>query len=143
MPMLHRYKNDFLLPENYGHWDQQQNPWNVTDNIAPVINHLVQQPGIKVCYDIGANVGYVSWLMLQWRQRVIAWEPNPAMLPYLNHNAPGIEQLNMAAVSNHNGTAQFTHCTDEESQGAALDPRAPTKCSVAHWILMIICHRQI
>jgi FkbM family methyltransferase len=94
-------------------------------NIAPVINHLVQQPGVEVCYDIGANVGFVSWLMLSWGRRVFAWEPNPAMLPYLNHNAPGITELSTDAVSNHDGTAQFTHCTDQRSQAAALDPQGP------------------
>ena len=125
MRILYRYQHSFLLPQDYGHWDQDQRSRHIMGNIAPVINHLVQQPGVEVCYDIGANVGFVSWLMLSWGRRVFAWEPNPAMLPYLNHNAPGITELLTHAVSNHDGTAQFTHCTDQRSQAAALDPQAP------------------
>lgn len=122
MRILDRYQHSFLLPADYGYWDQKQHARHQMANIAPVINHLLQRPTVKVCYDIGANVGYISWLMLSWGRRVFAWEPNPAMLHYLKHNAPGIEQLIMAAVSNHNGTARFTHNTDLRSQGAAVDP---------------------
>jgi len=125
MRILDRYQHSFLLPQDYGHWDQDQRSNHIMGNIAPVINDLVQQPGVEVCYDIGANVGFVSWLMLSWLRQVYAWEPNPAMLPYLNHNAPGITELLTHAVSNRDGTALFTHCTDQRSQAAALDPQAP------------------
>ena len=125
MPTQDRYQHSFLLPQDYGYWDQDQRSRHSMGNIAPVINQLLQQPTVQVCYDIGANVGYVSWLMLYWGRTVYAWEPNPAMLPYLNHNAPGITELFTHAVSDHNVSGQFTHCTDTLSQSAALDPAGP------------------
>ena len=80
--------------------------------IAALVLAVLDAYDIKSFWDVGANIGYYSWLIssAQPAVRVLAVEPDPVNFAVLvqtrRHAPPGVEVLNVA-VSEQDGTATF------------------------------------
>lgn len=77
--------------------------------VTEAIVRLVE-PG-SICIDAGANVGYMSALMLAAGARVTAYEPHPELFAVLQQNAPGADCRNVALGSSP-GRATLTFPSD-------------------------------
>jgi FkbM family methyltransferase len=79
--------------------------------IVALLLAILDTRRVAVFWDIGANIGYFSWLMASASPttRVLAVEPDPenyAVLTQSGTHAPGVQMLNVA-VSRHDGSATF------------------------------------
>ncbi len=63
--------------------------------------------GVKVVYDLGANIGDHTRQYLDWGMQVVAIEPHPVTFRCLEHNCPDAVCLNVAA-SHEAGSLPFT-----------------------------------
>ena len=63
--------------------------------------------GVKVVWDIGANIGDHTRQYLDWGMKVVAVEPHPISVECLKHNCPEAKCLNIAASDGY-GSLNFT-----------------------------------
>lgn len=64
--------------------------------------------GVKVVWDIGANIGDHTRQYLDWGMQVVAVEPHPVAFACLKHNCPQATCFNLAA-SDTTGSLNFMH----------------------------------
>ncbi len=98
-----------------------------------VMRHVVH-PG-EIVFDIGANIGMHTALLSQLvgpNGRVIAFEPNPELIPPLRKTIAGLgnASLHTFALSDHAGEAIF-YVPDDHSMGSLADYTSDP--SLASW----------
>lgn len=91
--------------------------------------------GVKVVWDIGANIGDHARAYLDWGMRVVAIEPNPLAFLCLQHNCPEANNVNIAA-SDEVGELRFTQF---ENVGASRVTKDGDTTVKAYTLDMLTC----
>lgn len=94
------------------HWDLALSLLGHDSEIKATYEALLRQPGkIRVAYDIGANYGLDSILLLSQGVRTLSFEPNPNCHPYLERVARlngFATDIRAVALSEAPGTAELS-----------------------------------
>ena len=75
--------------------------------LTRVFNDIIRPT--DVVFDVGANLGLHSLTFSQMAQKVIAFEPNPALVPNLRKTLAGVPnaELQEFCLSDHDGSVDF------------------------------------
>ncbi|WP_197276970.1 FkbM family methyltransferase [Sphingomonas profundi] len=88
---------------------------DVARNTTEIVAMLAGVPEEAVIFDVGANIGVIAMAMaiVRPRARIVAFEPSPAILPYLRKNVAPFANVEVvqAAISDRHGVLRFHAAT--------------------------------
>jgi len=91
----------------------------VTD-YEPTVSRFVASLHGELFVDVGANVGFYTWLLADNFARVIAVEADPAIFKYLERKAPKNCKLLNLAIADRDGTARLQRNPENLVGGASI-----------------------